>query len=92
MGDMMTCKCNCPDYRTHISGVTIGSFPTQTTYTERHWDKDMESFKRLNAEGLSPARLSGAAAMERSATHEREISMGRPLDPATHRVFDENGL
>ncbi len=88
----MTCRCNCPDYRTHIRGVSIGGFPTQTTYTERHWDKDMTAFKNLVDDGLEPARLSGAAAMERSATHEREIRMGRPLDPETHKLFDENGL
>lgn len=88
----MPCRCNCPDYRTHIKGVTIGGFPSQTTYTERHWEKDMTAFKNLVDDGLTPGRLQGAAAMERSATHEREIKMGRPLDPATHALFDENGL
>jgi hypothetical protein len=88
----MACRCNCPDYRTHIRGINIGSFPTQTTYTERHWDKDMTAFKAMHDQGLSPARLQGAAAMERSAKNEREIKLGRPLDSATHALFDENGL
>lgn len=86
------CRCNCPDYRTHIRGITIGGFPTPTTETERKWDKDMPAFKRLYNEGLNPARIDGAAVMERSATHAREIAMGRPLDSETHRVFDEAGL
>lgn len=88
----MSCRCNCPDYRTHIRGINIGSFPTQTTYTERHWEKDMTAFKNLVDDGLSPGRLQGAAAMERSATHPREIKMGRPLDPETHKVFDDAGI
>lgn len=82
----------CPDYRTHIRGVAIGSFPTQTTYTERKWDKDMGAFKRLVDEGHTPGRLEGAYVMERSATHPREIAAGRPLDPTTHKLLDEAGL
>lgn len=89
---MNNCRCNCPDYRTHIKGVTIGSFPTQTTYTERHWDKDMEAFKSMSDQGLKPARLQGAAAIERSAKNEREVAMGRPLDKETHQVFDDAGI
>lgn len=52
----------------------------------------MTAFKNLVDDGLTPGRLQGAAAMERSATHEREIKMGRPLDKETHALFDENGL
>lgn len=88
----MGCKCNCPDYRTHIRGVNIGSTPTQTTYTERKWEKDMQSFKSMHDQGLNPGRLEGAYVMERSAKNEREITLGRPLDSATHALFDENGL
>ena len=86
------CRCNCPDYRTHIKGVNIGSTPTQTTYTERHWEKDMAAYKAMVDQGLKPARLSGAAAIERSAKNEREVTMGRPLDPLTHKVFDDAGI
>lgn len=82
----------CPDYKTHIRGINIGSTPTQVTYTERKWDKDMTAFKSMIDQGLKPARLEGAYVMERSAKNEREIQMGRPLDPVTHAVFDENGL
>lgn len=82
----------CPDYRTHIRGINIGSFPTQTTYTERKWDKDMTAFKSMADQGLKPAKLEGAYVMERSAKNEREIQMGRPLDPTTHKVFDDAGI
>lgn len=86
------CKCNCSDYRTHIRGINIGSFPDAITHTERKWDKDMGAFKRLVDDGLHPGRLDGAYVMERSAKNEREIRLGRPLDPDTHTVFEENGL
>lgn len=88
----MNCRCGCPDYRTHIRGVAIGGFPTQTTYTERKWDKDMEAFKRLHDDGLTPGRLDGAYVMERSASHPREITSGRPFDSNTHKLMDEAGL
>lgn len=88
----MACRCGCPDFRTHIKAVNIGGFPTQTTYTERKWDKDMGAFKSMTEQGLNPGRLEGAYVMERSATNEREVRMGRPLDADTHSLFDENGL
>lgn len=82
----------CPDYKTHIRGVNIGSLPTQTTYTERKWDKDMEAFKRLSDSGLKPGRLEGAYVMERSAKHEREITSGRGFDMETHKLMDDVGM
>ena len=88
----MACRCNCPDYRTHIRGVNIGSTPTQTTYTERKWEKDMAAFKSMTQQGLNPGRLEGAYVMERSAKNEREIRMGRGMDAETHKVFDDAGI
>lgn len=92
-GTVMSCPRGCcPDYKTHIRGVRIGGLPTQTTYTERHWERDMAAFKSMHDQGLNPARLDGAAAIERSAKNEREIKMGRPLDKETHALFDDAGL
>lgn len=88
----MNCRCNCPDYRTHIRGVNIGSTPTQITYTERKWEKDMGAFKRLLNSGIKPGRLDGAYVMERSAKNEREVRLGRPLDSETHKAFDDAGI
>lgn len=86
------CKCNCPDYRTHIRGINIGSLPTQTTYNEKKLELDRDAFKRLHDDGLNPGRLNGAYVMERSAKNEREIKMGRALDAATHAAFDDAGI
>lgn len=82
----------CSSYREHINGINIGSFPTQTTYSERKLELDRDAFKRLSDDGLNPGKLTGAHVMERSATHKREIEMGRPLDPETHKVFDDAGI
>lgn len=82
----------CPDYKTHIRGINIGSFPTDTTLTERKWDKDMPAYKRLYDDGLNPAKIDGAYVMERSATHPREIELGRPLDRTTHEMMDDAGI
>ena len=89
---MSTCRCNCPDYKTHIRGINVGGFPTDTTLTERKWDKDMPAYKRLYDDGLNPAKIDGAYVMERSATHPREIELGRPLDPLTHEMMDDAGI
>lgn len=88
----MNCPCRCPDFKTHIKGVNIGGFPSQTTYSEKKLELDRDAFKRLHDEGLNPGRLNGAYVMERSAKNEREIKMGRALDSETHAVFDEAGL
>ena len=82
----------CPDYRTHISGINIGNFPTDTTHRERKWDKDMPAYKRLREDGLQPPHIDGSYVMERSAKNEREITMGRPMDELSHKVFDDAGL
>ena len=89
----MSCQRGCcPDYKTHIRGINVGGFPTDTTLTERKWDKDMPAYKRLYDSGLNPARIDGAYVMERSATHPREIELGRPLDRTTHEMMDDAGI
>jgi hypothetical protein len=80
----------CDDYRTHIRGISIGSFPTQTTYTERKWDKDMPAYKRLVESGLQPPKIDGCYVIEREATHAKEIELGRKLDPLTQKVLDDS--
>lgn len=89
----MTCPRGCcPDYRTHIRGVSIGGFPTQTTYSEKKLELDRDAFKRLRDDGLKPGRMKGAYVMERSAKHPREIEAGHPLPADTHKVLDDSGL
>lgn len=89
----MTCPRGCcPDYRTHIQGINIGSFPTSTTYTERRWDKDMPAYKRLVEDGLQPPRIDGSAAIERNARNEIEVERGHAIDNETLAVMDDAGI
>lgn len=79
----MDCRCNCPDYKTHIRGVRIGGFPTDITLTERKWDLDMPAYKRLVDDGIQPPKIDGCYVMERSAKDKVEIEAGRPFDKDT---------
>lgn len=89
----MACvKGCCPDYRTHIKGISIGNFPTQQSYSEKKLELDREAFKRLRDQGYRPGRMKGAYVMERSAKHEREIESGRPLSTDAHKVLDDAGI
>lgn len=73
----------CDDYRTHIRGINIGSFPDAITYTERKWDKDMPAYKRLVEDGIQPPKIDGCYTMEREAVYAEEIELGRPIDKDT---------
>lgn len=86
------CRCNCPDYRTHISGIQVGSFPTPTTEKERKWEVDMRAYKNLRQDGLQPPRIDGSYVLERNAKNSREVTMGRPLTSEAHSVFDDVGI
>jgi hypothetical protein len=89
----MTCPRGCcPDYRTHINNISIGSFPTPITEKERKWDKDMRAYKSLRRDGLQPKKIDGSHVVERTAKNEREVTMGRPLPPLAHKVFDDAGI
>lgn len=82
----------CPDYKTHIKGISIGSFPTPITEKERKWDKDMRAYKNLRRDGLQPKQIDGSYVVERSARNEREVEMGRPMPELAHKVFDDVGI
>lgn len=82
----------CPDYRTHIRGISIGSFPTPVTEKERKWEKDMRSYKSLRRDGLQPKQIDGSYVVEQNANHKREVEMGRPLTPEAISVFDDVGI
>lgn len=82
----------CVDYKTHLRNVSIGSFPTAPTITERRWDKDMPAFKRLVDDGLMPAHIDGSYVMEREAIHPKEIELGHAIDLTTLAVMDDAGI
>jgi hypothetical protein len=89
---MACAKGCCPDYKTHIRGISIGSFPTPVTEKERKWELDMPAYKRLRQNGLQPKKIDGSYVIERSAKDAREVELGRPLSPETKAVFDDAGI
>jgi hypothetical protein len=91
-----------PEYRPdceacRIASVQVGGFPTQTTLTERQWDKDLPAYQRLRADGVQPRSTVGTAALERDATTPFEIASGRTyqdkrkLDEAIRIFTDGTG-
>jgi len=44
--------------------------------TERRWSKDMDAYKRLKQDGLQPARIDGAAEVEKKADHPSQVVTG----------------
>ena len=44
--------------------------------TERQWSKDMDAYKRLKQDGLQPAKIDGAANIEKKADHPSQVVTG----------------
>lgn len=51
---------------------------SQTLIREKRWDRDMEAFKRLHDEGLTPPQVDGSALREREAQTEYDV-VERPV-------------
>lgn len=82
----------CDDYRTHIRGVNIGSFPAPETHYENKLGKDRDAYKALRRDGLQPKSVKGAYAVQQNATTELEVTLGRPVDAETKAVFSDAGI
>ena len=67
-----------------ISGVSFSasSMPSRKQdnnrieATERQWSKDMDAYKRLKQDGLQPAKIDGAANIEKKADHSSQVVTG----------------
>lgn len=89
----MACpKGCCVDYKTHIQGINIGSFPTYDSLREAKLDRDMCAYKRLVDDGLNPPTVDGAHAIEQNARSVREVELGHAIDPETASIMDEAGI
>lgn len=62
--------------------------------TERRWEMDMPAYKRLRKNGVQPRSIDGAAVLERHATHEVEMDMGRviPSKGLKDRIEEGNAI
>jgi len=80
------CKCQCPDFKTHISGISFapsatnkGAHVAETVKREKQMVKDHASYRRMKAEGLQPKSVRGVAQVEARATDAREITEGKVM-------------
>jgi hypothetical protein len=80
------CKCQCPDFKTHIQGIRFapsathtGAHVTETVRREKVMVKDHAAYKALRKDGLQPKSVRGVAAIQAQATDAREITEGKIL-------------
>jgi hypothetical protein len=65
----------------HLAPSAMGSRSAiEIVGRDKQWDVDMAAYKRLRADGVQPRSVDGAAVVEREATHEMEIKMGRTFN------------
>jgi hypothetical protein len=86
----MPCVRGCCDSQAdHYRSIRMNpTGPQPQTAFERQLDKDRPAYKRLKDEGLQPARLKGAAELERRAQSKFEIEAGRILPDAQAKRID----
>lgn len=88
----MTCARGCcASPSEHYRSLSLGSPTPEAASTNRFeaaLDRDRPAYKRLRAEGLQPARLKGAAELEKRAGSRFEIETGRILPPPMSRRMD----
>lgn len=65
-----------------LAGVQFGNVeaPPQR-WIEKQWDRDLPAYKRLRLQGYQPPRTQGCAQLEAEAHSQREIDMGRLINP-----------
>jgi len=62
----------------HLSPSSMGSAAaTELVNKDKAWDVDMAAYKRLRANGVQPRSIDGSASIEKTATDEMEIKLGR---------------
>lgn len=79
---MACAKGCCETAGEHYRSLSLGTptpDATSTNQFEAALDKDRPAYKRLREEGLQPARLKGAAELEKRAGSRFEIETGRIL-------------
>lgn len=80
----------CETQAAHYRAVRLDPSGTQPqTAFEKQLDKDRPAYKRLKDEGLQPARMKGAADLERRAQSKFEIEAGRILPDSQAKRVDE---
>jgi hypothetical protein len=91
-------KCfKCREGRGCIHSVTIAAAATpnrrpetnRINRTDAQWDKDMPAYKRMRMNGVQPPRIDDCAHLEREATSQFEVEMGRLAPKHLHSRIQE---
>lgn len=79
---------NCTlTYREHLVGfgIACAAIPTRTSddtlatmVREKRWERDMQAYKNLRADGLEPPQIDGSALRERQGESEYDVNQ-RPV-------------
>ena len=65
-----------------IRSVQLGNVePSPQTKMERRWERDLPAYARLRRNGLQPPSTQNCAELETRATTQREVEMGRIINP-----------
>lgn len=62
----------------HLAPSAMGSASAiEIVGRDKRWDADMAAYRRLRKDGVQPRMIDGSAAIEKTATEEMEIKLGR---------------
>jgi hypothetical protein len=57
--------------------------------TDAQWDKDMPAYRRMRHNGVQPPRIDDCAVLEREATDQFEVEMGKIVPKGLHTRVKE---
>ena len=85
----------CPDYRTHLTSLSIAPDKSPQGAREKVLGNDLDAYQRLVKSGVQPKGIDGAAELERfaSTTHEvehRNVITDPKLRAKVTRAFAES--
>lgn len=66
----------------HLQTVQLGNVEAPPERNiEKQWERDLPAYKRLRQNKLQPPRTQGAAELEARARTQREVELGRIINP-----------
>lgn len=96
---MNDCKCKCPDFKTHVSGISFARTLSDQNKAERAMGDNHDAYRRLRREGLQPKTVGNAAQIEKGATDVREVVDGQLMTKQkleqrklVRRIMDDTGV
>ncbi len=76
----------------HLAPSALGSKAAiELVNKDKQWDADMAAYRRLRKDGVQPRTIDGAAVIEKTATEEMEVKMGRTFDSKSKAARFQEG-